>query len=215
MQRSTELQVKSVILLAFAHFTVDFYTGFVAPLIPVLKEQMSLSITQAAFLMSVFSLTSSLGQTIFGFLFDRLRSLSPVLYGPLCAALFLSGLGIAESYPVAIVLVAAGGLGVAAFHPQGAALARAPERTPPQRRSLDLCHGRHHRSGYGSAGRCQHRGLCRSAGNTLRGGNRRAGRVVAMAPVAAAGSASTPAEANFTHPLALRNIGRSDSLGQG
>ena len=123
MQRSPELELKSVILLAFAHFTVDFYTGFVAPLVPVLKEQMGFSITKAAFLISVFSLTSSMGQTIFGFLFDRVRNLAPVVLGPLCAGLFLSALGVAGSYPVAIALLVAGGLGVAAFHPQGAALA--------------------------------------------------------------------------------------------
>ena len=123
MQRSPNLELKSVLLLAFAHFTVDFYTGFVAPLVPVLKQQLGFSITQAAFLLSVFSVTSSMGQTIFGFLFDRVRNVAPVVLGPLCAGLFLSGLGVAGSYSAAIALLVAGGLGVAAFHPQGAALA--------------------------------------------------------------------------------------------
>ena len=153
MQRSPELELKSVILLAFAHFTVDFYTGFVAPLVPVLKEQMGFSITKAAFLISVFSLTSSMGQTIFGFLFDRVRNLAPVVLGPLCAGLFLSALGVAGSYPVAIALLVAGGLESGRLPSPGSGSGWPQERPSPQRRSLNLRDRWHRGSGYGRPSR--------------------------------------------------------------
>jgi FSR family fosmidomycin resistance protein-like MFS transporter len=45
-----------------------------------------------------------------------------VAFGPLVAAVFMSGLGLAPSYAVLVALLMVAGLGVAAFHPQGAVL---------------------------------------------------------------------------------------------
>jgi FSR family fosmidomycin resistance protein-like MFS transporter len=46
-----------------------------------------------------------------------------VAFGPVVAALFLSGIGLAPSYGALVALLMIGGIGVAAFHPQGAVLA--------------------------------------------------------------------------------------------
>ena len=110
-------------LLVVGHFTVDLYTGFVTPLVPVLQQNIGFSLTEAAFLISVFSLSSTLAQTGFGFLFDRLSQVHLVALGPLLAGVGISCMGLTSSYPTLVLLAMAGGLGVAAFHPQGAALA--------------------------------------------------------------------------------------------
>ena len=118
-----DLQVNAVILLALGHFTVDFYAGFVAPLVPILRQSIGFSLTEAAFLISVFSLSSSFVQMGFGFLYDRLRSLHALALGPLLAGVTISCIGLASSFFTLVLVAIAGGVSVAAFHPQGAALA--------------------------------------------------------------------------------------------
>ncbi len=123
MQIRSDYQLKAMALLTVGHFTVDCYTGFVAPLVPVLQQHIGFSLTEAAFLISVFSLSSSLAQTGFGFLFDRFSHVHLVALGPLWAGVNISCMGLMSSYPALVLLAIAGGLGVAAFHPQGASLA--------------------------------------------------------------------------------------------
>ena len=123
MHPGSNLQLKAVALLALGHFTVDFYAGFVTPLVPVLRQSIGFSLTEAAFLITVFSLSSSVAQTGFGLLFDRLRNARLVALGPLLAGVIISSMGLASSYSLLLLLAVAGGLSVAAFHPLGAALA--------------------------------------------------------------------------------------------
>ncbi len=110
-------------MLTVGHFTVDFYAGFVPVLVPVLQQVIGFTLTEAAILVSTFSLSASFSQTFFGVLFDRWRSVYLVALSPMLAAATLSCLGIMPSYTSLIFLVAAGGLSVAAFHPYGASLA--------------------------------------------------------------------------------------------
>jgi FSR family fosmidomycin resistance protein-like MFS transporter len=69
------------------------------------------------------SLTSSFGQPLFGLVSDRMRRPWFVALGPLIAAVFMSAIGVAPNYVSLIALLMLGGVGVAAFHPQAAALA--------------------------------------------------------------------------------------------
>lgn len=122
MPRRADLQLSALVLLALGHFTVDFYAGFVAPLVPILRQSIGFSLTEAAFLISVFSLSSSFVQMGFGFLYDRLRSLHALALGPLLAGVAISCMGLVSSFFTLVLVAVAGGLSVAAFHPQGAAL---------------------------------------------------------------------------------------------
>lgn len=110
-------------LLTAGHFSIDSYSSYLAPLLPLLVEKLDLSLTMVGFLVAMSSVTSSLAQPLFGFLSDRLRRPWFVLLGPVCAGLFLTSVGLAPTYPALILLVMAGGLGSAAFHPQAAVLA--------------------------------------------------------------------------------------------
>jgi FSR family fosmidomycin resistance protein-like MFS transporter len=74
-------------------------------------------------LVALSSLTSSFSQPLFGIVSDRMRRPWFVVLGPLIAALFMSGLGLAPNFAVLLALLMLAGLGVAAFHPQATALA--------------------------------------------------------------------------------------------
>ncbi len=110
-------------VLAAAHFTIDSYTSFFTPLLPLLVHKLGLSLTLVGTLVALASLSSSFSQPLFGLLSDRLHRPWFVAFGPLVAAGFLASIGLAPTYGVLVALLMLGGLGVAAFHPQAAALA--------------------------------------------------------------------------------------------
>jgi FSR family fosmidomycin resistance protein-like MFS transporter len=109
-------------LLTFGHLTIDSYSSFFSPLLPLLVQKLNLSLTLVGSLVALSSITSSFSQPIFGLLSDRMRRPWFVAFGPLTAAVFMSALGLAPTYAVLVALLMLAGLGVAAFHPQGAVL---------------------------------------------------------------------------------------------
>ncbi|HKQ57489.1 MAG TPA: MFS transporter [Candidatus Eisenbacteria bacterium] len=110
-------------LLAFAHFTIDAYSSFFSPLLPLLVTKLHLSLTLVGTLVALASVSSSFSQLLFGWLADRMRRPWFIALGPVVAAIFMSGIGLAPSFGALALLLMLGGIGVAAFHPQGASLA--------------------------------------------------------------------------------------------
>lgn len=110
----------SIATLAGGHACVDLCQGAVPALLPFLIVERGLSLAAAAALITASTIGSSLVQPLFGLWSDRLGS--PVLL-PAGVAVGSVGLGVAGLVPsfgpLAAVLVF-GGLGVAAFHPEGA-----------------------------------------------------------------------------------------------
>lgn len=110
-------------ILTFGHLSIDAYSSFFVPILPLLVVKLGLSLTLVGVLVALSSITSSFSQPLFGLWSDRMRRPWFVALGPLTAAIFMSALGLAPNFAVLAVLVMGAGLGVAAFHPQAAALA--------------------------------------------------------------------------------------------
>src|SRR6185503_9870520 len=110
-------------LLAFAHLAIDAYSSFFSPLLPLLVAKLGLSLTMVGGLVALASITSSFGQPLFGLVSDRLHRPWFVAFGPIVAAVFMSAIGLAQNYATLATLLLLAGVGVAAFHPQAAALA--------------------------------------------------------------------------------------------
>ncbi|HYE93433.1 MAG TPA: MFS transporter [Terriglobales bacterium] len=111
--------VKLIGLLALGHCVIDVNQGSLTALLPFLKTAHGLSYAQAAMIVLIANLTSSVIQPLFGYLSDQIarRWLLPV-------SVALSGLGlgltgVAPSYPMVLALIVVTGVGVAAWHPEG------------------------------------------------------------------------------------------------
>ncbi len=117
-------------ILTAAHFTIDSYSSFYLPLLPLLVTRLGLNYTLVGTLVAVGSMSSSFAQPAFGVLSDRLRRPWFVALGPIVAALFLPAIGAAPGYAALVALLVLGGFGVSSFHPQTASLAG---RTGPDR----------------------------------------------------------------------------------
>ena len=114
---------KGMAALSGGHLATDFASGSVPALLPFFTAKFDLSYTLTAVLMLAVLASSSLTQPLFGLWSDRRGAL-----WLLPAGLALGGAGIglaaiAPSYGILVVLVFLSGLGIAAYHPEGAKFA--------------------------------------------------------------------------------------------
>lgn len=106
-------------LLALGHLVIDVTQGSLPAVLPFLRTAHGLSYVEAATIVLVANLTSSIIQPLFGYLSDQTarRWILPT-------SVFVSGVGlgltgIAPGYLSVLALVGVMGLGVAAWHPEG------------------------------------------------------------------------------------------------
>jgi len=111
-------QAGSVLTFSIAHWVHDTYTAFLAPLLPALIENLSLSMTEAGVL-TVFMQGPSLLQPVIGHLGDRFNLRYVVILAPAVTAVMMSLLGIAPNYAVLALFLAMAGLSSAALHAVG------------------------------------------------------------------------------------------------
>lgn len=115
----TGKDVKKLSILSFLHFTNDMYSGVLPTIIPMLATSISLTLSQAGILNSVFGMIHLLGQPILGFVADRQKKPYNATIGPVLCAAGACFLPLAPSFSGAVMLVALFGIGTALFHPQG------------------------------------------------------------------------------------------------
>lgn len=109
-------QRRAVLLLSFSHYIHDIYTSFLAPVLPVLIEKLSISLSQAGLLSTVMQLPSLLNPFI-GALADR-KALSKwlLILSPTLTAVPMCMIGMATAYWVLLVLFFVAGVSVALYH---------------------------------------------------------------------------------------------------
>jgi MFS transporter, FSR family, fosmidomycin resistance protein len=112
-------------LLALGHAITDSYgQSLLSPLYPQIQRRLGLSLAEVGGLPVMMGLTASLAQPLIGILSDRYPRVCFVAFGPLLAALFIGFVGHAHTYWQLAALMFLAGLGIGAYHPQGAMLAR-------------------------------------------------------------------------------------------
>ncbi|MEV3961971.1 MFS transporter [Nocardia sp. NPDC050193] len=123
MRRNT-----SIFLLSSGHACVDVYQGAVAALVPFFVAERAYTYAAASGIVLAASLLSSVVQPLFGALTDRwsmpwLLPVATVVGGAGIAVTGLSG-----SYALTLIFAALSGIGVAAYHPEAARIARVASR---------------------------------------------------------------------------------------
>jgi len=113
----------ALLALSIGHFVNDAYSSTIYPLLPLLADRLDVTAAKVLLLAPLLNITSSLLQPLYGFLADRYTRRAFAVAGPAVTGLFISLIGVAPSYGVLVVLLLFAGVGIGAFHPQGAALA--------------------------------------------------------------------------------------------
>lgn len=119
------LRLRPIGLMAIGHACVDVYQGAVPALVPFLVAERGLGYVAVAGITLAATLLSSVVQPVFGLLTDRrpLSWLIPV--SMTTAGLGIALIGVGDSYLLTWLAAALSGLGVAAYHPEAARMARA------------------------------------------------------------------------------------------
>ena len=118
-----ELDRKAMATLSGGHLAVDFASGAVPALLPFFVLEFDLSYTATAALMLAVLASSSFVQPLFGLWSDR-RGAAWLLPGGIALAGVATGLAaVAPTYVLVLVLVFLAGIGIAAYHPEGAKFA--------------------------------------------------------------------------------------------
>ncbi len=111
-------------LLSLGHGVDDIYQGAVPALIPVFVAARHWDYAAASGIMVAATVLSSVTQPVFGLLTDRHRMPWLVPAGMSIAGAGIALSGLSRSYALTWLAVALSGLGVAAYHPEAARLAR-------------------------------------------------------------------------------------------
>lgn len=108
----------NVVTISVAHAIHDTYTAFVAPLLPVLIENLSLTRTLAGSF-TIFTQLPSLLQPFIGHIADRVNLRPMVVLTPAITGILLSLIGISPYYFLIAALLLLAGISSAALHSVG------------------------------------------------------------------------------------------------
>ncbi len=120
MTSTQDLDRRGLAALACGHAAADLCQGSIPALIPFLIAQRHYSFGAAGALLLVVTVGSSIIQPLFGAVSDKLQLWWLMPVGVALAAVGIAGAGLTSSFPLTCLVVGLGGLGVAAFHPEGA-----------------------------------------------------------------------------------------------
>ncbi|HEY1315698.1 MAG TPA: MFS transporter [Gaiella sp.] len=118
-----EIDREAMVTLSAGHLAVDFASGAVPALLPFLAAEFDLSYTATAAMMLAALVSSSLVQPLFGIWSDRRGATWLLPGGVALAAAGVGAAAVAPAYALVLLAVFAAGIGVAAYHPEGAKFA--------------------------------------------------------------------------------------------
>jgi len=121
-------QIGTVLTIAGGHLVHDVFTSFLAPLLPLIIQKLSLSLTLAGTL-AAFQQLPSLINPFLGLLADRGSLRRFVILAPAVTATAMTMIGVAPSYTALTILLLVAGLSTATWHtPTPAMIARVSGR---------------------------------------------------------------------------------------
>ena len=114
---SDRANIKIIFALTLIHFSGDFYSAFILPLLPVFVDKLALSLTQVGIITGVMRFLAFVVQPLVGYFADRYPTRLYAFGGLFLTAVFIPLSGIAPSFIVLLLLLAFGSIGSSIFHP--------------------------------------------------------------------------------------------------
>jgi MFS transporter, FSR family, fosmidomycin resistance protein len=110
-----KFQTGNILLISLTHFVHDVYSSFLAPILPLLIEKLSMSYTLVGMLTVVQRLPSLLNPVI-GLVADKISVKFLVIFSPAVTVVVMSLLGVAPSYVFLLILLFIMGISASTFH---------------------------------------------------------------------------------------------------
>ncbi len=140
-EETAEFQTGEVATIAGGHFVHDTYSAFLAPLLPLIREQLGAGYAVTGSLV-IFRQIPSLLNPFIGYLADKVSLRYFVILAPAVTATLMTSLGFVSSYAALAFLLFAAGVSVAMFHaPAPAMIARVSGKRVGKGMSLFMAAG--------------------------------------------------------------------------
>ncbi|MDE4907964.1 MFS transporter [Methanogenium marinum] len=114
--------LRPILGLSAAHAVTDIYSPVLSAILPLLILEYGYSYFLAGLIVTVWNLTSSFTQPLFGWMSDRRGFGVPVKYTILICAFFISCIGLISNYWLTLLFAACAAIGHALFHPSALSL---------------------------------------------------------------------------------------------
>ncbi len=109
--------------MSLGHFSVDFTAQIPTMLYPLLAASLGMTLGMIGLAAMTMQMTGALAQPTFGYLGDRIGRRMLAVASMVWMAVWIAAAAFAPSYGLLLVSLGLAGVGVGAFHPQGAAVA--------------------------------------------------------------------------------------------
>lgn len=113
--KSSQKSIREIISISAGHLTHDFYTAFLAPLLPSIMDSLAINLTTAGILSSIAQIPSILNPLV-GYLADKKGAKYFVIFAPALTATFMSSIGLAFSFTSLAILLFLSGISSTFFH---------------------------------------------------------------------------------------------------
>lgn len=117
--------------LSFGHFSVDLYAALLVPLYPVITTKLGINLALISSIIALGHLVSSLMQPLFGFISDKLKHRTFMLWGLIMSSIFIPLAIKAPNVALFLTCLLLGMIGNALFHPQVSALVKEFNKNNP------------------------------------------------------------------------------------
>ena len=114
-KQESGFNVGKVSIISFSHLVHDIYTAFLAPILPLLIEKLSLSYSMAGFLILLLRIPAIISPWI-GLYADKMSTRYFVIFAPAITAVSMSFIGNAPSYLILCIILLIAGLSSAVYH---------------------------------------------------------------------------------------------------
>ena len=115
MSSNNNFQTGNILLISFTHFVHDVYSSFLAPLLPLLIDKLSMSYTLAGFLTVIQRLPSLLNPLV-GILADKISVKFFVIISPAITVVVMSLISLSPNYIILSTLLLIMGISASMFH---------------------------------------------------------------------------------------------------
>ncbi len=110
--------------LSLGHFSIDLYAALLVPLYPIITTKLGINLALISSIIALGHLVSSMMQPVFGFIADKLKHRTFMIWGLIFSSVFIPLAVKAPSVALFLACLLLGMIGNAFFHPQVSALVK-------------------------------------------------------------------------------------------
>ncbi|MBQ4647473.1 MAG: MFS transporter [Candidatus Gastranaerophilales bacterium] len=115
---------RAILGLSLGHFSIDLYAALLVPLYPIITTKLGINLASISAIIALGHLVSSMMQPFFGFIADKLKHRTFMVWGLIFSSIFIPLAVKAPSVALFLACLLLGMIGNAFFHPQVSSLVK-------------------------------------------------------------------------------------------